>query len=138
MAFIKASQRNFSERSQGVISWTQWLVFSYFLFPRGLLNRSPGKCTFPSQILSECTHNWHSKNDLPHIIAYVSCQSILWVTSQFLWLGHKVNVTRVTGWFLLCGYILDHHQSWVMRPKDKCHKKIQYHIAVLKKQNSAE
>lgn len=94
--------------------------FLYLLFPSRLLCRSPGKCTFPPLIQSKCTHNWHSENGMPHIIACVSCQSILWMTSQLLWLGCRVNVTKVTGWFLLCGYILDHHQAWVVRPKYKC------------------
>lgn len=99
---------------------------------------STGHLTNALFLLRSCTHNWHSKNGMPHIIAHVSWQSILWVTSQFLWLGCTVNVTRVTGWFLLCGYISDHHQAWVVRPKNKCHKKIRYHIAMLKKQNSTE
>ena len=97
MASIKVNQRNSHEgkpRCHFLGPNGQYSL--YLVFLSRLLCRSPSKCTFPLYIQSKCSHNWHFENGMPHIIACVSCQSILWVTSQHLWLGCRVNANKVT------------------------------------------
>ena len=116
MASIKVNQRNSHEgkpRCHFLGPNGQYSL--YLVFLSRLLCRSPSKCTFPLYIQSKCSHNWHFENGMPHIIACVSCQSILWVTSQHLWLGCRVNANKVTGLLVDSSFVVTY---WIpIRPE---------------------
>lgn len=103
MAFIIASQWNSHERSQGVISWDQMVTIL-------LICSSPAGCSaghlenalfLLRSSLNVLTTETIKMACHTYIIACVSCQLILWVTSQLLWLEYRVNYKFNQGYWLI-------------------------------------
>ena len=103
MAFIKESQSNSHEGRRGVISWDQMVCTPFICSsPAGcsaghlenalFLLRSSLKAVTTDTVKTAC----HTS-----IIACVSCQLILWVTSELLWLECRVSSKCAQGYWVI-------------------------------------